>query len=708
MHGKVEATKHTVPQSVLKKIVAAVLCLAFLFPGIAMAGKNAKENDALEKEREEELVLEELVVTGTRFSVPKTSFPGRIDVIDSEQISQLPYENVDDLLNWVSGVQSSRTGGIYELSPRVTMRGLGGNMPARTLVLIDGVPATIGDSGNMRWNRVNTADIERIETFKGPGSSIYGSNAMGGVINIITRQPKEGFTGKVSGGYGTHDTKKGSALLGMRSEGKTGWYGQIAATGLDSSGYKHLTADSSHYDARIDRFVEEFTINTKLGYVFDHQNTLELNHSYFDDRRGEGYKYNIDRGSHREFDTNALNIRYDGGFDDWQWNLSGYYQKEAYFWHRDFERESSIFRVNSDRVDYGAFGSLAKDIGDYNTLTVGMDARFSSVDATDDYDFTDEYADNKGELDQYAVYGQNEMRLMQEQLVLMAGLRYDTARFHSGFYDSNVPPFDEVSGSMPSNSWNAVSPRMAARYFFTPDLSLFGSYSRGFRAPILDATSRYGIFRGRFYDANPELENETLDSFEIGLDARPLEEFSLSASAFYSLGKDFIYSVDTGEERFLWGRDRSVFRMENVTEVEIFGLELDVNYRLSDMFKLFANYTYNDSKIEKFSERPDLESKRLEYVPRHQASLGATFLHHLANISVTVNHTGSQYTDDMNENKISSYETVNAKLWKELERVYPGLGIAVKADNLLDERFLRSEDTKSPGRTIFGEISYKW
>ncbi len=274
MPENVEATTHIVTQFDLKKVVAALLCLVFLWAGHAIAGKNAVVQDAPEKEREDELVLEELVVTGTRFSVPKTSFPGRIDVIDSEQIGQLPYENVDDLLNWVSGVQSSRTGGIYELSPRVTMRGLGGNMPARTLVLIDGAPATIGDTGNMRWNRVNTSDIDRIEVFKGPGSSIYGSNAMGGVINIITRKPKEGFTGRVSGGYGTHDTKKGSVLLGLRSEGQAGWYGQIAATGLDSSGYKHLTADSSHYDARIDRFVEEFTINTKLGYVFDHQNTF--------------------------------------------------------------------------------------------------------------------------------------------------------------------------------------------------------------------------------------------------------------------------------------------------------------------------------------------------------------------------------------------------------------------------------------------------
>ena len=236
------------------KIVLALLCLALLPAAPALAGKTTAGDAQSEHERETEVVYEDMVITGSRFSGLKTTFPGRIDVIDSEQISQLPHQTADELLDWVSGVDSNRTLGIFALSPQVAMRGLGGNVPGRTLVLIDGLPATIGDTGNMRWNRVNMADVDRIEVFKGPGSSIYGSNAMGGVINIITRKPEPGFGGRVSAGYGTHDTKRGSVRLGLRSEGESGWYGQVAATGLDSSGYKHLTPDSRDYDARTDRY----------------------------------------------------------------------------------------------------------------------------------------------------------------------------------------------------------------------------------------------------------------------------------------------------------------------------------------------------------------------------------------------------------------------------------------------------------------------
>ncbi|MBU0971244.1 MAG: TonB-dependent receptor plug domain-containing protein [Proteobacteria bacterium] len=89
----------------------------------------------------------------------------------------------------------------------------------------------------MRWNRINTADIQRIDIFKGPGSSIYGSNAMGGVINIITQSPKKTFEGKVSAGYGSYNTRKGSVRLAGKQAGETGFLGQIAATGLKSDGF---------------------------------------------------------------------------------------------------------------------------------------------------------------------------------------------------------------------------------------------------------------------------------------------------------------------------------------------------------------------------------------------------------------------------------------------------------------------------------------
>lgn len=692
----------------LMKIVSITLVFSVWAAGLMVCQASGQDTENTRDISDTAILLEEVVVTATRFLTEKDQVPGRITVITANDIENTPFERVDELLQQVSGLQSTRTDGIFSLSPQVTMRGLGGNVPGRTLVLIDGTPSSTGDTGNMRWNRLNLADIERIEVFKGPGSSIYGSNAMGGVINIITKRPDKTFSGDVSAAYGTFNTKKGAVRLGGRQAEDTGFYGQIAATGLESDGYTSLTETSKDYDNRIDRFVEEFNVSAKLGYDFDEANSLELGYAYYDDRRGEGYKYNIPEGSHRDFDTNRVNLLYKGGVNDWQWQLSGFYQREEYYWHRDFTDAASIYKVLSDRDDFGSALSVSTDIGDHSTLILGADLRISEVDAIDDYDFSSDYAMNKGRLEQYAFYVQDEIRFLDDRLIVVGGIRFDTAKFKDGLYDSNVAPFNLLSGSLNDSSWDAFSPKISSRYHFSDNISVYGSYSRGFRAPILDALCRYGIFHGRFYDANPDLENETLDSFELGSDLKLSDMLDLSFSGYYSIGKDFIYSLDTGMTRFLWGRDRAVYLMDNVSEVEIKGFEADLTFRPNTYVNFFASYTFNESLIDKFDERPELEGNRLEYVPEQSFSAGVDVFTSIVNARVVVNHIGNQYSNDMNTEEIDEYETVDVKLWRNLDFLLPGLSASLAVQNLFDKTYLRSEDEKSPGMFTMGEIKYEW
>lgn len=684
------------------------LLLMFLIIIMGFSAKAENDTDEIDVEavEEQQISLGDIVVTGTRLPSSSERIPGRVEVIDSQEISEMPFERADDIVNRISGVTSNNTTGLFARSPYVTMRGLGGNEPGRTLVLVDGVPANTGDTGAFRWNRLQKDNIERIEVFKGPGSSIYGSNAMGGVINIITKNPEEGFTGKTSAGYGTFNTKTVSGRVGYRSDGETGWYAQVSGTGTQSDGYYIYLEGHDNYDDRHKRFVEEYIIDTKLGYVFDSRNSLEVSYMYFDDKRGEGVKYNLKDGVYREHDTNAVSLRYNGGYGEWIWNAAVFYQKEDYYWERDNSDEQRMFRVNSDRIEYGTSAAVGREIGGINNLTLGVDTRFSEVDAIDDYINNDDYAVNKGKLDQMAVFAQNELRLLNETLILTAGLRFDHARFHDGRYDSNITGgFDltQFSGSIPSNSWYAFSPRAAARYFFTPDYSVYGSYSRGFRAPMLDSLCRTGIMRGRFERMNPYLENEIVDTFEAGMNAAPLEGLDVAVSGFYSLGSDFIYVVDTGEE--LDGRD--IYERKNVSDVLIYGVELDVQYKINKMFKIFSSYTWNGSEIKKFPDRKDLEGKTLEYVPEYQLDMGLTVLHSMLNGSIMFNRSGRQYADDANTEKVEAYHIVNLKLWSE-PAILPGCRINLTVNDLLDERDRRQDDTRGPGRYVLGEVSYEW
>jgi len=113
--------------------------------------------------------------------------PGRVTIIDSKTINNLPVQNVDEILRSVANVNVNRSWGIFSQNASVTMRGLDGS--ARVLVLLDGVPLNKSAGGSINWNLVSIDNIDKIEVIKGPASAIYGNNAMTGVISIITKNP---------------------------------------------------------------------------------------------------------------------------------------------------------------------------------------------------------------------------------------------------------------------------------------------------------------------------------------------------------------------------------------------------------------------------------------------------------------------------------------------------------------------------------------
>jgi len=180
-----------------------LLVLGFLISGLLIFQAAGEEV----KKEEKAVELKEVVVTATRTEKPMEDVPGRVEVLTSEDVQNFAISGmkVDEVLNLLSGINVIRPQGVMTLVPTTTLRGLS-NEQARTLVLLDGVPINKADTGNVNFNRINLHEIERIEIFKGPASSLYGNNAMGGVINIITKRPEKKFEGKILASYGTYNT----------------------------------------------------------------------------------------------------------------------------------------------------------------------------------------------------------------------------------------------------------------------------------------------------------------------------------------------------------------------------------------------------------------------------------------------------------------------------------------------------------------------
>ncbi len=656
---------------------------------------------------QETVKMEEVVVTATKAERALEEVPGRIQVITKEDIQLAPGQKIDDYLNNLSGVSVIRPNGIYTMTPNVTLRGLGAE-GARTSVLVNGMPINKSDTGEVNWNRINVDDIERIEVFKGPGSSLYGNNAMGGVINIITKTPEKAIEGNVSGKYGTYDTYGVNASLSGSPLGKTsGPYYRASGFYQKSDGYIS-TAESARTPYTTERFLEEANGALTLGYRVNPDHRIEATGSYYNDKRGEGTKIQAPDGVSRDFDTANLSLLYQGRVGDLRWEIKGFYQLEDYRRVSETLRGTTYtrFDVQSDREDEGVLLHVSKTLFPHNRVTFGADFKRVSIDGVDEYKTSADYTRNTGKMDILGFFIQDEVDLLDNRLNIIGGLRYDYAKFYDGSYFSTLAPFSSLNGNLEEDSWSALSPRLAVRYDFLKNLSAYASYGRGFRASILDDLCRSGILWGLYKEANPDLEPETIDTYEAGIDYKPVAGMKLSATFFYSLGKDFLYFVPTGGT--LSGRP--LYRRENIGKVEIHGVEIDTRYALNKSLILFANYTYNYSEIISFPKNPALEGSELTNSPRHQIKAGVDWLNWFLNSAAYAHYKSSQfvYINEVRQTtkKIPDYYTVDLKFWRDV--YFKNLIASLTIQNVFDKRYLESDTDLFPGRFIFGELGYSF
>ncbi|MCF8229835.1 MAG: TonB-dependent receptor, partial [Bacteroidales bacterium] len=220
------------------------------------------------------------------------------------------------------------------------------------------------------------------------------------------------------------------------------------------------------------------------------------------------------------------------------------------------------------------------------------------------------------------------------------------------------------------------------------------SYSQGFRASILDDLCRSGWMWIGPKIANPNLGPEKIENYEAGTDVRITESLSFAASLFYSKGHDFLYYVRTGDS--LWG-SRPIYQRQNVTEIEIYGAELETEYNINKNFSLFGFYTFNDSKILSFSKNPALEGKNLKFSPVHQVKAGVFWSNSILNTSVNMIYKSKQYIDDLNESEIKPFVSLDVKLSRDMDEHF---NMFLRIQNLFDEQHMDNEIYLSPGRMI--------
>jgi iron complex outermembrane receptor protein len=683
--------------------------------------ENQNESVIIELE-EDTQSLDEIVISATRTENRISKIPGRVEVITPEKLQLTGYQSIDEILTLLPGVQTARSFGLFSHKSTVSMRGVSGKEQARVLVLVDGIPVNKSDGGSVNWNLISTGEIERIEVVKGPGSALYGGNAMGGIINVVSKRPSKLLVGNVSGNYGTYNTRGGKAYFGGKFE--NGFYWSTSGMYRTSDGYiTQSEADRATNPNIVNSTFDEKLINAKAGFQKTERFSADIDFSIYDDRRETGEKVFQPHGNTTDHDTYSLKATMRGKENLLNWNASLFYQREDYKRVSEWKKDDyTWYDVLSLRSDYG-FLSGVSYIWQNHTLSTGFDIRNGAVDASDIYYTSTDQVDNRGKIDFYGIYLQDELSFMEEKVKIIGGLRYDHSRFYDGAFLIHYPSAETVFmdqyqfSGLADQTWGAFSPRLSMQYKPNDRYRIYGGYSRGFRPSVLDDLCRSGRVRGGFKVARPDLKPEYINNFEVGGDYKPVSWARFSASAYYSLGTDFLYYVSTGDSIDMGFGNRPIMIRSNISNVDIYGFEADFTVSPLSYLTFFESYAFNISKIKKYHPESavanvDLTGKYLSDVPKHSFAVGGLLKTKYVNGGLTGRYTGKMFINDQNvyddivlSDQYADVFTVDVKLQREF---FNYIHLSYSIQNLFDVQIYESKGAVGPGRFMVLELGVKF
>ncbi len=559
------------------------------------------------------LALEPVVVTASRTEQTARMAPASVSVLTGEEVANRDPMTFDQAVETIPGLAAFRsTGGIsvQSMSIRGSSDVAGGGVGNRVLLLIDGRPALTSDSGGAFWSLVPVQFIDRVEVVKGAFSSLYGSTAMGGVINVITRRPGPVSSGRLEMKLGYFEKPPADIRYTdeslFQSEITADYSGRVGRVNLlvsgtrrDSNGYAENTAFEFYdlyakllYDITSERKLELTVGGGQAENDYPHAwissgQPLEVRDSYTDDLQEKNYG-NVD----------LLYWGFSG--EDLKYSMRAYYYRheQLSFFNEDDpnqeipgnERYGLRTEIVGDKI--GNLLQLDWKLGKRHLLVAGADFQLDHVTSSPDSVM---YGDRQ--VNNYAVFVQDDVRL-HNRLTMTVGGRYDWNRL------VGVRTLDQFS------------PKLG--FVFTPfeELALRALYGRAFRAPtIAEMFLQKELGGGVEFLPNPGLQPEELSvSLETGVHWTPAAVLELDAAVFLYEYEDMIYWEDISDETGI----PSLYQVRNLNRASMRGFEVSARSHWRTVTGT-ANYTYVDARDESANRTDDT----LPYRPKYSASLAA-------------------------------------------------------------------------------------
>lgn len=540
-----------------RRIFSRSSTLAVLLAGAAHAQTNPPEPIPL--------TLEDVVVTASGFEQRVEDAPASITVIDGEDLRRKSYRDLGDAVRDVEGVTVN--GGANESD--ISMRGMPGDY---TLILVDGKRQSARESrvnGNAGYEQSfvpPAAAIERIEVVRGPMSSLYGSDAIGGVINVITRKVSPEWGGSIGYDYSARQhSAEGDAgqttfyLSGPLKEDLLGL--QVWGRYLDRQADADLEQTNGHSKA------DHRDLTTRLAFTpsIDHDILLEAGVTRL--KNGDGVSANW---ATREQENNRdhWSLSHQGR---WGWATS-----DVALYQETTSREG---KATPDQTDiYGRKPEIRNRVLDaklvvpttYNVSTVGLQWQENQV--IDWNQGLGDKVDYEFSVQQKALFAENEWSVT-DTFALTGGLRMDNHEEYG----------------------NHFSPRVYGVWRATDQWTLKGGVARGFKTPELRAVVEGYAYlrRNRFVMlGNPDLKPETSTNYEVSALWSNRNDLSAGVTLFYNDFQDKLSTVTTDRR---WNGYIVMDRV-NVDKAVIRGVELTGQWDIRSDLLIKGNYTYTDSE----------------------------------------------------------------------------------------------------------------
>ena len=547
--------------------------------------------------------LGEIVISATGFEQQIADAPATITVISSEEIEGRSYSGITDILDTIPGISIESSGsGKLPGSSSINIRGFGEDY---ILFLVDGKP--VGDSQDAYYNGWGSgqrtqllpppAIIDRIEVIRGPMSSLYGSAASGGVINIITKPTADVWTGTLSVGQTLQEDGKSSDSL------QTNYYltGPLVKDRLGLSFY------GSTFDRASDKYeggfsgIERRTNGVRLTWQMTEAQDLELDYS----KSRQTTTRDLDNGT-TETDVNTT--RHDVALS------------HQLRWQNGFET-TSFLKKERVEIDEGSnlssfeqlnFNSKTLMIFGAHKMTAGLDYKLEKT-----FHDADRFPGSiNTDLERWhaSLFVEDEISLTDDFTLTLGGRYDENEKFGDNF-----------------------TPRIYGVWHLRDTLTLKGGVSGGYTVPALKRTDD-GIVeqagRGRGWDkGNSSLQPEESTNYELGMVWTPRSDLQLGLTAYHTKFTDKIDkericdspdtngdgTVDEAEWSCVYnGETRQwINQYVNLDEAEIQGVEATLDYRWRDL-DVTANYTWSDSEITSGVNK----GERLNALPQHMVNLG--------------------------------------------------------------------------------------